>query len=79
MCPKRMQSIFHPIVKAIFLVVVIYLIYGGVMYYTPIGPVLEESLPYGFFFDMFLFIPSIIGIVYLKWSYANRETEWEDH
>jgi hypothetical protein len=59
------------------LVVVIYLIYGGTMYYTPVGPIFEEALPYEFFFDMFFLIPPVIGFVYLKWSYANRKAEWE--
>jgi len=68
----------HPIVKGILLIIVFYLVYGGVMYYTPLGRTLEEILPYGFFFDMFFFIPPILGYVYIRWSYTNREAEWKD-
>lgn len=68
---------FHPLIKSIGLVLLVYIVYEGLMYYTPLGPILREFLPYEFFFDFAFVVPPFIGIAYARWSYQHRRAEWD--
>ena len=67
---------YHPIVKSVVFVALIYLVLGGVMNYTPVGPWFEREIPW-LGFDLVFTLPAFVWAAYLGWSYRNHPSDWE--
>jgi len=57
--------LIHPIIKALILVVAVYIGFGLLVNYTNLGPWLEASIP-SIFFDLFFTFPLFAGYIYLR-------------